>query len=97
MQRGYLEDLTGDLTRMRALVGAPTEDEGRPELKRLAHNIRGTGTGYGFPALSEAAGALEEAVRADLPPSELEGLVAALSVSVSAALAGVPSTEEAAP
>lgn len=30
------------------------------DVQRLAHQLRGTGAGYGFPAISRAAGSLED-------------------------------------
>jgi CheY-like chemotaxis protein len=35
------------------------------ELKRLAHQLRGAGGGYGYPSLTEKAGKLEKAITAD--------------------------------
>ena len=32
-------------------------------IRRLAHNMKGTGAGYGFPALTEPGSAIEEAAK----------------------------------
>ena len=34
-----------------------------PSLRRLAHQLRGAGAGYGFPAIGEAAGEVETRLR----------------------------------
>jgi HPt (histidine-containing phosphotransfer) domain-containing protein len=49
---------------------APLQDgpaEAWPELRRLAHSLRGSGGTYGFPEVTEAAGLLEDAPEADRP------------------------------
>ncbi|MBX3357868.1 MAG: Hpt domain-containing protein [Phycisphaeraceae bacterium] len=40
------------------------ESQQLDELKRLAHQLRGAGGGYGFPAIGAAAGRLEEILKA---------------------------------
>jgi PAS domain S-box-containing protein len=50
-------------------------------LKRLVHQLKGAGGGYGFPALTELAGQLEQALLRDAAPAEvaarLDALIAA--------------------
>ena len=51
-------------------------------LRRAAHRVRGTAATYGFPALTDAAGRCEDALRTgtlDDATSAVEGLLAALS------------------
>lgn len=45
---------------MRDLVAAPDH----VELTRVAHQLKGAGGGYGFPAITDAARALEQLARA---------------------------------
>ena len=69
-----MEDLkkwyrAGLSTRMDALKAARREIENDPEaadsVRRLAHTLRGSGATYGFPEVTDAAAALEDAVPAD--------------------------------
>lgn len=48
--------------RLEAFVGAWRAGD-REALCRMAHQLRGSGAGYGFPALSRAAADLESALR----------------------------------
>jgi PAS domain S-box-containing protein len=43
----------------------------RQVLKRLAHQLKGAGSGYGYPAISAAAGKLENAVQDDATAPEV--------------------------
>jgi CheY-like chemotaxis protein len=53
-------------------------DEGADdEIQGIAHTLRGSGATYGFPQVTEAAGALESATPAELP-ARTEALIAAL-------------------
>lgn len=45
------------------------------EVTRLAHQLKGSGPGYGFPTIGEAAGTIEEWYRARSTPS-IDELVA---------------------
>jgi HPt (histidine-containing phosphotransfer) domain-containing protein len=58
----------------RAAVGNPGE------LRRLAHQLRGAGGGYGFPTLSTAAALVEHALTDGIDPAvttrHVEALVA---------------------
>lgn len=78
-----MEDLkkwyrAGLATRMEALKAARRElanDPGASDsVRRLAHTLRGSGTTYGFPELTDAAAALEDAVPAEAA-ARLEGLL----------------------
>src|SRR5688572_25166764 len=70
-----MEDLrkwyrAGLATRMEALKAARrglSHDPGAPDsVRRLAHTLRGSGTTYGFPEVTEAAASLEDAAPADI-------------------------------
>jgi diguanylate cyclase (GGDEF)-like protein len=71
-----MEDLkkwyrAGLATRMEALKAARRElefDRGAADsIRRLAHTLRGSGTTYGFPEITEAATAVEEGGEAEFP------------------------------
>lgn len=49
------------------------------DLSRLAHQLKGTGGGYGFPAISDAARRVEHDVTSDQALSQIEQSVAELS------------------
>ncbi len=42
------------------------------ELRRTVHQLRGAGGGYGYPVITEAAGAVEE--RIDTTPDDLDAI-----------------------
>jgi diguanylate cyclase (GGDEF)-like protein len=67
-----IEALDAALTTLRS--GAP---EAHASIRRIAHSLRGSGGTYGFPEISAAAAAVEEARAADVA-SRLEGLLATL-------------------
>ena len=60
-------------TRIEALETAATTMEADPAgalstIRRLAHSLRGSGATYGYPQITEAATAVEEAEPEDVPP-----------------------------
>ncbi len=60
-------------TRIEALETAATTMEADPvgalaTIRRLAHSLRGSGATYGYPQITEAATAVEEAEPEDVPP-----------------------------
>ncbi len=57
---GYLENRRADAARLAAALAAGDWDT----LRVVGHNIKGTGAGYGFPAISEMGAALESAAKA---------------------------------
>jgi diguanylate cyclase (GGDEF)-like protein len=59
--KGFVAGLPAQLTALRAAV----EKDDREQLLRLLHQMKGAAGGYGFPSISEAARALERALRAD--------------------------------
>jgi CheY-like chemotaxis protein/HPt (histidine-containing phosphotransfer) domain-containing protein len=56
----FVRGLPGRITELRTAAGRPESDA----LLRLAHQLKGAAGGYGFAAISEAAGRLEQAVSA---------------------------------
>ncbi|HET6333891.1 MAG TPA: Hpt domain-containing protein [Polyangiales bacterium] len=50
-----------------------------PTLRRLAHQLKGAGAGYGFPSITGAAQAVENAVQGGAPAPGLVEKVAELS------------------
>jgi two-component system cell cycle response regulator len=73
-----MEDLkkwyrAGLATRIEALKAARREldsdSEALHSMRRIAHTLRGSGATYGFPEITEAAAALEEAPDLDFAPS----------------------------
>jgi HPt (histidine-containing phosphotransfer) domain-containing protein len=50
----------------------------REKLGMLAHQLKGAGAGYGFPSISQLAGALEFAVERGLEAREIERRAAEL-------------------
>jgi two-component system cell cycle response regulator len=86
-----MEDLkkwykAGLATRVEALKAARRELDGTPEpmesARRIAHTLRGTGTTYGFPEISETAAAVEDSTREDF-----EGALDRLLVAIQDACA----------
>lgn len=60
-------------TRIEALETAATTMDADPAgalatIRRLAHSLRGSGTTYGYPEITEAAIRVEEAEPEDVPP-----------------------------
>lgn len=43
-------------------------------LRRMAHQLKGAGSGYGFPTVSDAAGEVESAIAGDRPEAPEAGL-----------------------
>jgi CheY-like chemotaxis protein len=63
---GFLERARRDAGRLRQLLGRLWEGEKSAlrELERLAHSIHGSAAMFGFPAMSETGGAIEDLTRA---------------------------------
>lgn len=64
-----IESFTSELPeRVQAILAAA--GEGRvSDLKRLSHQLKGAAGGYGFPTLGEAAGRVEDGLRATADPT----------------------------
>lgn len=71
------ESLAAILPVVERLASGMATPEDRADLEARAHKLAGTGTSYGFPAISETAAALEDALRDHAPAarvSELAGM-----------------------
>lgn len=81
---GYLQRRQAEI---RVLEDALASGE-LPVIQRIAHNIKGTGAGYGFPEITELGRAMEAAAKAGNQPeirarlSELTGLLSHLKSSL---------------
>ncbi len=87
----YLTEIRDDLLEMRTTTtSSPSgfDAEQQARMRKLSHDLRGSGGAYGFPAISTTAGALEDLVVAGTEPSALEPALAALERAVDAAVAG---------
>lgn len=86
----YLAGARGRLPELRALAeAAPADPAALGALRRLAHNLRGSGGFYGFAAITQAAAALEELIAGaeGVPPAatDLQAAAAALAAAVETA------------
>ncbi|MFC1548159.1 response regulator [Candidatus Neomarinimicrobiota bacterium] len=79
MKRLYIEALHARIDALEAAKKAlgSGELEAEDSIRRLAHTIRGSGTTYGFPEITTAAGKVEDAERENLAAA-LEELLANL-------------------
>src|SRR5205085_1318672 len=55
----FIADLPGQVSRIAGLV----EEGNVEELRRMVHRLKGAGGGYGFPRITQAAGAAEQRVK----------------------------------
>lgn len=61
-----------------ALLEASLASGDRQTLRRTAHQLKGSAGGYGFPAVTQPAAALEQAVDSNLPRDRIESLLDSL-------------------
>jgi hypothetical protein len=80
----YVASFPELVTRLRQLAQARRYDE----VRTLAHRLRGTAATYGFPAVAQAAGRCEDAIRAGRSPAELGPLLEDLLGRLALAAAG---------
>ncbi len=66
----FVDELPQRIQSLRAAF----ESRDAQSLRRLTHQLRGASAGYGFPAIGEAAGAVESRLRTDPAPEALDGL-----------------------
>ena len=69
--KDFVEGLPGKLVAMREALANNCFDE----VRRIAHQLKGAGGGYGYPALTEAARGLENAAKAQCRETTLLALV----------------------
>lgn len=74
-----LEEYVRELPRQVAELSRMLSDQELDSLRRLAHQIKGAGGGYGFPQLTETAAALESQLKQQPAGSEVDKLVNQLS------------------
>ncbi|MDP6634114.1 MAG: response regulator [Phycisphaerae bacterium] len=67
----FVEGLPGKVAAMREALANNCFDE----VRRIAHQLKGAGGGYGYPALTESARGLENAAQARCPETALLALV----------------------
>jgi len=67
----YVASFPELVARLRFLARVGKHDE----MRTLVHRLRGTAATYGFPAVSQAAGLCEDAIRAGKTPGEVEALL----------------------
>lgn len=80
----FVHDALAEQAEIERLAGAgPAGDPAR--LRKLVHDLRGSGGSYGFPAITAAAAALEAALKEGDAPAALLPLAAALGAAVQAA------------
>ena len=60
-----------------ARAALASDDEAEATIRRIAHSLKGSGASYGFPRITEVAGALESAARQDLE-ARLDALIGVL-------------------
>ena len=70
----YLDGRQADVQALRHALG---EDD-FPSIQKMAHNMKGTGSAYGFCAITEIGGNMEAAAKAG-DRAEIEACLAALS------------------
>lgn len=90
----YLQGARTRVAELHTLVkAAADEGEARVQLRRLAHNLRGSGAFFGFPGITTAAEALEalvESLQAGEPPTPGELTAAADALVQALYMARVP-------
>ncbi len=67
----FVESLPSKMTAMRLAL----DNNYYEEVRRIAHQLKGTGGGYGYPALTESARGLENAARAECRQTARAALV----------------------
>lgn len=87
----FLAELGERLSRMQRLAAAG-DHEG---LGRLAHQLKGAGGGYGYPAITAAAAGLETAARGEHPAEQVAAALQALQQCCDRAIASFDDGTEA--
>ncbi len=59
-----VQEFVAELPKRLEAIQRAYESGSANELKRLAHQLRGSAGGYGFPGVSDAAGTIEDRLRA---------------------------------
>jgi HPt (histidine-containing phosphotransfer) domain-containing protein len=72
--RRYVGSFPIQIERMREAFALGALDE----VRTMVHRIRGTASNYGFPEITEAAGACEDAIRGEAAREEIEEVLEVL-------------------
>ena len=80
-----LDDVSELSTLLEACGGATPGGDAGDRFRKLAHDLRGTGGGYEFPAISDTAAGLEDAYLAESSAEALNQSLALLRKAVDAA------------
>ena len=93
LQRVFIESASNDVAALGVDLGSAGEDyhgsEQGERLRKVAHDLRGCGAAYGFMALGEAAGCLEDSYRSEDSPQKLKSLVENLEDAIGRAKAAL--------
>lgn len=93
LQKEFIESAAREVAELRGVLdGSGPEfhgSESGTRLRKIAHDLRGCGAAYGFMALGDNAGKLEDAYRSDAPVATLSELAAALADSIERARAAL--------
>lgn len=85
-----IEMFVADLPNKIAALENAIRRQDHAAIATLAHQLKGSAGGYGFPTITEAAGAVESAVRSDDDVEELVRRTRALTELCKKARAGAP-------
>ncbi len=83
----FVMELPGRSAQMRALTSA----DSRESLRAMAHQLKGAGGGYGYPAITQAAARLEHRILSQSSETELLESLQTLIGCCDAAVAGIAS------
>ena len=86
LQAMFLEDALAEVAELGRILAAAAPSE-PPEaadgmVRKISHDLRGTGGSYGFALVSEKAGILEDALLEGQPVAALEPLAHELAIAV---------------
>jgi HPt (histidine-containing phosphotransfer) domain-containing protein len=81
---GFIEHFDQKIIQLEQLFQMQDWDE----LSRLAHQLRGSAGGYGFPTIGNAAGRLEDSLKSNSEPAMVRATVDELASLCQAALRG---------
>ncbi len=87
--RELIEEFVGELPARYAQMRALTSLSDRESLRAMAHQLKGAGGGYGYPAITQAAAHLERAILGGGSQIEVVDRLEALVGCCDAAVAGM--------
>ena len=96
LQSEFIESALSEVATLRGQLEASSGTfhgsvEGE-RLRKIAHDLRGCGAAYGFMALGEVAGRLEDSYWSNEPTDVLQGLAAQLEEAIGRAKAALEQT-----